>query len=457
MVLFVLLSILAFVIFLADRYYHNYWSRRGVFQKEPFFILGTINETFLMSFGDFVTSNYYKFKDFQKFVGLYFAFKPVLLLNDPVAVQDVMIRDFNSFHNRGFMFDEEIDPLAAHLFNVDGQKWRDLRVKLSPTFTSGKLKGMFPVIRSCVKTLQEYLQKEVKAGHNTFQMRDLMARYTTNVISSVAFGIDNDCINNPDNVFRKMGLRSLELDLRQTIIQTIAIFLPQINTKLKVKLIPQDVEDFFMSITKQTIDHREASKSNERKDFMQLMIQLKNQGYLSADKEDDDESEKHGQTEMKKVTFNEIAANAFLFFVAGFETSSSTMNYVLFELSRNPDKQKKVHEELDRILKSVNVNDITYEMVSEMKYLDCCIDEALRIYPIVPALFRESTRDHKLSSSNMVIEKKTQILIPVMGMQRNPEIYDNPMEFRPERFQNSPHGNGKVDGLFYLPFGDGPR
>ncbi|XP_070508276.1 probable cytochrome P450 6a14 [Chironomus tepperi] len=458
MIFWILLALLVTLIYFADKHYHNYWTQHGVFQKDPTFILGAISETILLkqSFGEFITNNYKKFKNSQKVTGIYFSYRPALIINDPELVQDVMIRDFNSFHNRGIVFNHEVDPLAAHLFNLDGQKWRDLRVKLSPTFTSGKLRQMFPTIRSCVKILESYMIKNVKDGKNVLNMRDLMARYTTNVISSVAFGIDNDCINEPDNIFRKMGLKIFHISFKQALIQTLLFFAPNLVVKARIKLIPKDLEDFFMNIVKQTVDHREASKENERKDFMQLMIQLKNQGYLSADK-DDEEQEKSSNGDVKKLTFNEIAAQAFLFFAAGFETSSSTMNFCLFELSRNPEKQKKVHQELDKILQDTDISDITYEMLSEMKYLECCIDEALRLYPIVPALIRESTKDHKFSSSNLKIESKIPIMIPVMGLQRDPEIYDNPMEFRPERFLDSTHGHGKVKGLFYMPFGDGPR
>jgi cytochrome P450 family 9 len=59
--------------------------------------------------------------------------------------------------------------------------------------------------------------------------------------------------------------------------------------------------------------------------------------------------------------------------------------------------------------------------------------------------------------SQLDSRKKSGIFIPVIGLHRDPQIYDNPMEFRPERFLDSPHGHGKVKGLFYLPFGDGPR
>ena len=108
---------------------------------------------------------------------------------------------------------EECDPISAHLFNVRGQTWRDMRVKLSPAFTSGKLKTMLPVIKDCGQVLQDYIAKNIMTGTKAFEFRDLTARYTTNVISSVAFGIDNDCINEPDHIFRRMGAKFFEPSL----------------------------------------------------------------------------------------------------------------------------------------------------------------------------------------------------------------------------------------------------
>ena len=141
----------------------------------------------------------------------------------------------------------------------------------------------------------------------------------------------------------------------------------------------------------------------------------------------------------------------------GFETSSSTSNLCLLELCRNPKTQRKAQEEIDRVMKESNSKEITYDMLGEMKYLECCIDEALRKYPIVPMLNRECTKDHTFVGTKYKIEKGTTLYIPVQGLQRDPDIYENPMEFRPERFLNSPTGNGNSKGLFYLPFGDGPR
>lgn len=116
-----------------------------------------------------------------------------------------------------------------------------------------------------------------------------------------------------------------------------------------------------------------------------------------------------------------------------------------------------MQEEIDRVMKAANSDEISYEMLNEMKYLEACVDEALRKYPIVPMLNRVATRDHTFSGTNWTIEKDTSVFIPVLGFHRDPNIYENPMEFIPERFLDSPTGNGRSKGIFYLPFGDGPR
>lgn len=133
------------------------------------------------------------------------------------------------------------------------------------------------------------------------------------------------------------------------------------------------------------------------------------------------------------------------------------MCFCLYELAKNQNLQRKAQQEIDNLMKLSGSDDINYEMLNEMKYLECCIDEALRKYPIVPLLMRQCTEDYTIPESDLVIPKGTAIMIPVLGFHRDEEIYENPLEFKPERFLNSSNGSGKAKGLFYVPFGDGPR
>ena len=133
------------------------------------------------------------------------------------------------------------------------------------------------------------------------------------------------------------------------------------------------------------------------------------------------------------------------------------MTFCLYEFCKNQEIQSKVQSEIDKILENSEDGNFSYEMVNDMKYLECCINESLRKYPIVPFLMRETNKDYTFSGTNLIVEKDTMVLIPVLGLHRDPDIFENPLEFIPERFSDSPTGNGKSKGSFYLPFGDGQR
>lgn len=450
-------------LYLINIYIFNYWKRRGIPQVTgQKIIFGDASPVIKgeQSIGEFFHDVYVKHKD-EKLIGAYLSYRPVVVINDPELIQDVMIKKFTSFHDRQMPRNEEIDPLTANLFFLKGQKWRDLRVKISPTFTSGKLKQMFPIMKDCGHVLQNYIENNLNENRNIFEFRDLLARFTTNIISSVAFGIENDCINEPDNIFRKMGMKIFDQGLVQGLKNIIGLLMPKLFEKLNITLFSQEVNDFMISLVNQTVAHRE-NNNVYRNDFMQLMIELKNKGYISVDKNTKDNEEIQFDfgdgLEQKKLTMNDIVAQVFIFFAAGFETSSSTMQMCLYELCKNQGIQKKIQEEIDQVLKSSGSEEFTYDMLQELKYLDCCIDETLRKYPIIPIHFREATSDFHVPKTNMIIEKGTAVIIPVLGVQRNPKIYEDPLLFKPERFLNSPTGNPKIKtGLIYTPFGDGPR
>lgn len=128
---------------------------------------------------------------------------------------------------------------------------------------------------------------------------------------------------------------------------------PKLCKNLRVVFNKPDVTDFFLSVIRNTIKYREENNVT-RKDFLQLLLDLK-----------DDETE--------NLSFNEIAANCFLFFAAGFETSSTTMSFCLYELAGNQDIQDKLREEIRKVL-SRNKGELTYEAMNEMKYLNCVIE-----------------------------------------------------------------------------------
>lgn len=291
----------------------KFWSKRGFKQLEPRFFFGDAKSLLLrhLNIGEYYQMIYSKYKE-HKVLGLYISYNPVLLINDPKIIQDILIKDFNLFHDRPAVYDEEYDPLSAHLFNIEGQKWRDLRVKLTPAFSSGKLKLMLPIISDCGKVLVDYLASNIKNGIEVFEFHDLMARFTTNVISSVAFGIDNDCINEPGHIFRRMGSKFFEPNFSNGVRGLIAFAVPKIFYKLRLKKVTDEVEDFMISMVKQSVDYRE-QQNFWRNDFLQMLIRLKNEGFVSVDKIEETKS----SGDSNRLSFNQLAANVFVFFIAG--------------------------------------------------------------------------------------------------------------------------------------------
>lgn len=128
---------------------------------------------------------------------------------------------------------------------------------------------------------------------------------------------------------------------------------------LNFKVTNSEVSKFFIGAVKETVEYR--IKNNiSRGDFLQLLIGLMN-------KEDDG----IGETEHKEnsLTMNQVAAQTFVFFLAGFETSASTMTFALYELAIHTDIQERVRTEVTEVVKKYN-DSITYDAIMEMHYTE---------------------------------------------------------------------------------------
>ncbi|GAB0098743.1 Cytochrome P450 [Sergentomyia squamirostris] len=446
-----LVAFLAFCavgLYLYIQHIYSYWAKRNVKYAKPIFPFGNLKDSMLLKTSvQEVFNEIYRSTD-EKILGIYTADKPALLVRDPGLLRLILIKDFQHFHDRGVYSNESIDPLSGHLFSINGEKWKNLRSKLTPTFTSGKLKAMFSTFLDCGKSLEEFITKH---EDQEIETRDLMARYATNIIASVAFGLDTDTIINPQDKFRALGRKFFDPTLKTIVRLACLTLLPHLGKLFRIKSVENDYEQFIFSIVRETMVFRE--KNNvQRKDFMQLLLQLKNTGKVDSD---DNWNIQATGNNVNTLTFGELAAQAHVFFVAGFETSAASISFCLYELAKNPTIQAKVQAEIDELIKKHN-GEITYELVMETKYLECCVDEILRLYPAIPVLNRQCTIEYQLPGTNLTLEKGTRILIPVHAIHYDPKYYPDPKEFRPERFlQGNPNSGDK--GIIYMPFGEGPR
>jgi cytochrome P450 family 6 len=120
---------------------------------------------------DFTLREFNKFKHQGPAFGCFASVTPSLIPTDPELLKEILVRNFESFHDRGFPYNKEVDPLSSHLFFMNGQEWKDLRAKLSPTFTSGRMKMMFPIVEKIGDRMVEYL-KTFAVTNESFEVKN---------------------------------------------------------------------------------------------------------------------------------------------------------------------------------------------------------------------------------------------------------------------------------------------
>jgi cytochrome P450 family 6 len=272
-------------IYLYFRASYSYWQKRGVPSLKATPPFGNLGKAMLPGKNSRqVINDLYKEFEGHKFAGLYNFTTPALLLRDPELIKTVLVKDFDKFHSRGVIIDEEKEPLEANLASLSGSKWRNLRVKLTPTFTSGKMKMMFGTLAECGKELQLCLEPLASKGE-TIEVKDVLARYSTDIIASCAFGIQCNSLKNPDAEFRNWGRKIFEPTFKTRLVRTIDLALSSSPRFLRTRTSPKDVDTYFMNMVTDTVEYREKNDL-KRNDFMQLLIQLKNKTLGVAEAED---------------------------------------------------------------------------------------------------------------------------------------------------------------------------
>ncbi|XP_044740005.1 probable cytochrome P450 313a4 [Chrysoperla carnea] len=142
-----------------------------------------------------------------------------------------------------------------------------------------------------------------------------------------------------------------------------------------------------------------------------------------------------------------------LMIFAGYETTAISLSYVLLHLAVYKDIQTKLYNEILEVVGDINVDSINVDDLPRLKYMDMVLKESMRIISTIPVISREASKDIKIG--NYTIPKGTNILIPIFTIHRNPEYWENPLKFDPERFtaENIKNRHPYV----YIPFGAGPR
>ncbi|XP_029344137.1 probable cytochrome P450 6a13 isoform X1 [Acyrthosiphon pisum] len=390
---------------------------------------------------DFYNKIYHKFAA-HKYAGVFQMRTPYLMVRDPEIINDMLIKDFSSFPDRGIYSDFVAEPLTNNLLLMENPQWKIIRNKLTPAFTAGKLKTMYDQIKECGDELMKNIDIDLNRTSNEIEVKDIMGKYSTDVIGTCAFGLKLNAINDDESPFRKYGKLIFKPSLRVLMRELCVMITPALLKVVRLKKFPTAATDFFHAAFNETMTYR-LENNIVRNDFVHYLMQARNDLVLNTD------LPKH-----EKFAESQIVANAFVLFAAGFETVSSAISYCLYELALNKSIQDRVRKEIQLQL-SKNNGQINHELLIDLNYLDMVIAETLRKYPPLVALFRKASQTYRVPNSSLIIEKGQKIIIPIYAIHYDNKYYSDPEKFIPERF--SAEEKAKRPSGVYLPFGDGPR
>ncbi|CAK9822194.1 Cytochrome P450 6B1 [Anthophora retusa] len=414
----------------------QFWERLGVKGPKPIPFFGNFKNVLLgkSSIMDVFENAYYEFKN-ERMCGVYAEHMPILILNDPDLIKDVLIRDFPTFGDRGIR-PVKVEPLSDHLFRLEAKRWKPLRSRLSPVFTTGKMKEMFHLLLECSDHFEKYLDKVIAKGE-PIECREISAKFTTDVIGSCAFGIEMNALADENSEFRNIGRKVFEANFKSYIKDRLIDY-PFLFNIVGRFIIDYDISNFFTKVIKEAIDYR--IKNNfYRHDFVDTLVDLKKH------------PEKLGLEEVDDMY---LTAQCFVFYAAGFETSAITISNTLYELALNQSVQEKLRNEINEVLRETD-GKITYDSIKKMTYLEACMLETLRKYPAALWLSRVALTNYTFSGTKITIPKEQQVVVPCYAIHNDPELFPNPKVYDPERF--SEENKKSRHPMLFLPFGDGPR
>jgi cytochrome P450 family 6 len=295
--LYFLLAVIAAVYLILKRK-QSYFERHGIPHVKPSMFVGNLSGvTRTKSMGDIIKSVYNECKGKDVIAGFQMFMSSSLFITDLDLVKQILVKDFNLFVDRGVFVNEENEPLTGNLFSIEGEKWRFLRNKLSPAFTSGKIKMMYNTISDKGDGFVESIENAL--GGDSLDVKEFSNRFTIDVISSCAFGMESNTMKHENDEMVKVFRELLGEEGQNSLYLLLMFVFPELSKFLNLKKFAGPITKLFNDIIGNSVSYRETNDI-KRNDFLNMLIQLKNNGSIDGEI----------STESRKLTMDEVIAQA---------------------------------------------------------------------------------------------------------------------------------------------------
>ncbi len=367
-------------------------------------------ETNRARFGDVYESN------LSPFLKMYVFCKPELIKH--------FLIDNAKNYKKSFAYGFLRRALGNGLVTSEGEFWLRQRRIAQPAFHRERLASL---TQTMMLSISETLVKweGYKARNQAFDVAHEMVQLTSEIAAKSLFSSDISSFK--DRVIN--CINNLNLCVSNMIKSPLGRFTAWIPTKNNQFFEKNQAE--FNQIIYSIIENRRKTNATYH-DLLQMLLEAKD--------------EETGES----MTDEQLRDEVITLFSAGSETSSNALAWAMYLLCSNPEKKEKLKQEIAQVIGN---RAMQFADIPSLTYANQIIQETLRLYPPAWAVGREAKENDEVDG--YFIPKKTQVLIPTSVVHRHPDLWENPLAFQPERFENELI---KARHKFaHFPFGGGPR
>jgi cytochrome P450 len=339
-----------------------------------------------------------------------------IFVSDQEAVRKILSSksDFPKF---SLTYELVKESIGNGLVTSSGDLWFSQRRLITPFFHFNSLQEFY---NGMVELTRLYIE-DLKSQTGFLNAKETFSHHTNRVLNTVAFG------SKFDNSYLTKGFKEMN-ELAMVWFGAYILFGPIWNY-VPIKY-GSGFKNFKRSIYERMKSDIEKIRATpgDPKDFFSYLVHAKKDGkYLDADL---------------------IVDECFTFLFAGQDTTASTLSWISYYLTLNPRVQKKLQQEVDMVLQG---RQPTLDDLSKLKYCKSVFKETLRIQPVVPVIDRTNLQPETFA--NVTFPKNSTIGVNIYGLQHDPDLWDDPDTFNPERWEDPKSKNGFV----FVPFSAGPR
>lgn len=358
-------------------------------------------------------------REYGDVVRLRFVNVPVYLLNHPEHVEYVLVKNNRNFiKSRGERI--SLGFLGNGLLTSEGSLWRRQRRLAQPAFHRERTSAYGEVMVECTgRMISGWRDGETQEVH-----RDMM-RLTLEIVARTLFGVPLTSAE-----FEEVGDALTTIAQRFTGRGGVFFQLPEkVPTpgNLRFRRAIRRLDALIYGII-----HDRRASGGDAGDLLSMLLAVR------------DEETGEGMTD------RQLRDEAMTVFLAGHETTANALSWTWHLLSRHPEVESRLQEELDEVLAG---RPPTADDLPRLRYTDIVVKESMRLYPPAWAFGRETLADCEIGGYH--VPSGTQLIMSQWVMHRDPRYYEEPDKFRPERW-----GDGSTERLpkyAYFPFGGGPR